>query len=181
MYVKNLEIIDPVPFEWGMEDGVIRWNNVIYRDADKYPEDRRSIKFPGYLFIYDDYLEERCFDEDLGYVPFINNKTGGVCIQERIHENNYIYFDKFGNKNIIAKTVLEQNYFELNNEDDIEIDSVWQHYNGQRYKVLLIAGQHSENLERYPITVVYQNIENKRIWTRPLNDWHRSMTKICGE
>ena len=54
----------------------------------------------------------------------------------------------------------------------------WEHYNGCKYNVLMLTNLHSEN-EKYPVTVVYQG-ENGRVWSRPLSDWHRSMTEISS-
>jgi hypothetical protein len=58
--------------------------------------------------------------------------------------------------------------------------SVWQHRNGNRYLVLAIANHASDRPERYPKTVVYQGA-NGNIWSRPLSDWHRSMTELTHE
>jgi hypothetical protein len=52
---------------------------------------------------------------------------------------------------------------------------IWQHKNGNRYKVLLIANEDSTRQDDYPTTVVYQNIANRTVWARKLTDWHRSM------
>ncbi len=51
--------------------------------------------------------------------------------------------------------------------------STWEHSNGNRYEVVLLANEHSVN-EKYVTTVVYRGVNN-RIWSRPLSDWHRSM------
>lgn len=59
--------------------------------------------------------------------------------------------------------------------DPVTPKSRWKHRNGNVYTVLFIANHASENEERYPKTVVYQG-ENGNIWSRPLSDWHRSMT-----
>lgn len=61
--------------------------------------------------------------------------------------------------------------------NNILINSLWVHTNGNKYTVICIANEYSENLIKYPITVVYRG-ENNRIWSRPLNDWHRSMTLL---
>ena len=53
--------------------------------------------------------------------------------------------------------------------------SEWRHTNGNLYHVLCIANEHTERPDQYPVTVVYQG-DNGRIWSRPLSDWHRSMT-----
>ena len=55
--------------------------------------------------------------------------------------------------------------------------SRWRHSNGNIYAVLLITNEHSENQDRYPTTVVYRDYGYK-VWSRPLSDWHRSMTKM---
>lgn len=55
--------------------------------------------------------------------------------------------------------------------------SRWRHSNGNIYAVILIANEHSENQDRYPTTVVYRGY-NGKTWSRPLSDWHRSMTKM---
>ena len=55
--------------------------------------------------------------------------------------------------------------------------SLWRHTNGVIYRVLHIANTTSQDLDKYPITVVYQGLYNEKIWTRPLSDWHRSFTK----
>lgn len=62
---------------------------------------------------------------------------------------------------------------------DVVKDSIWNHTNGNEYTVLLITNEYSENQDKYPTTVVYQG-KNKRIWSRPLLDWHRSMTLKIG-
>lgn len=54
--------------------------------------------------------------------------------------------------------------------------SRWTHSNGRTYAVLLITNEHSENQDRYPTTVVYRDYDG-RTWSKPLSDWHRSMTK----
>lgn len=55
--------------------------------------------------------------------------------------------------------------------------SLWQHRNGQIYSVFAIANKDSTN-PKYPVTVVYVNVHTRTIWTRPLSDWHRSMTLL---
>ena len=55
--------------------------------------------------------------------------------------------------------------------------SRWKHSNGNTYAVLLITNEHSENQDRYPTTVVYRDYDYKT-WSKPLSDWHRSMTKM---
>ena len=48
----------------------------------------------------------------------------------------------------------------------IHIGSIYEHYKGNRYKIIAIA-RHSESLEEL---VVYQGLyENSEIWVRPLS------------
>lgn len=61
------------------------------------------------------------------------------------------------------------------------ISSLWQHYNGVVYRVVLIANSDSGNCDKYPVTVVYQGVLNHKIWSRPLSDWYRSMTPHVPE
>ncbi len=63
--------------------------------------------------------------------------------------------------------------------DSLAKGSIWSHTNGNEYTVLLMANEYSENQDKYPTTVVYQG-KNKRIWSRPLSDWHRSMKLEIG-
>jgi len=54
---------------------------------------------------------------------------------------------------------------------------VWRHRNGILYEVLMLANEHSDDQAIYPTTVVYRTCSfSARVWSRPLNDWHRSMT-----
>ncbi len=57
------------------------------------------------------------------------------------------------------------------------LDSIWQHTNGQRYSVFAIANDRSIRAE-YPPTIMYRNVDNGRVYSRPLSDWHRSMTEV---
>lgn len=54
----------------------------------------------------------------------------------------------------------------------------YRHKNGNEYEVLLIANLGTERPEQYPVTVVYQHTKNGNVWSRPLSDWYRSMTKV---
>lgn len=62
-------------------------------------------------------------------------------------------------------------------ESKVEPGSRWRHYNGNEYTVLVLTNEYTEHPETYPITVIYQGA-NGRIWSRRLDDWHRSMTRI---
>jgi hypothetical protein len=66
-----------------------------------------------------------------------------------------------------------------NSSDDWpDIGESYEHRNGNVYKVMLITNLDSTRLEQYPITVVYINLNNGTIWSRPVNDWFRSFKKV---
>ncbi len=54
--------------------------------------------------------------------------------------------------------------------------SFWRHHSGRVYRVMFIANLPGN--DRYPETVVYEGVWNMMKWSRPLSDWHRSMTEI---
>jgi hypothetical protein len=55
------------------------------------------------------------------------------------------------------------------------IGTRWVHTNNHHaYTILLLTNEHSEN-DNYQIQVVYKG-DNGKIWSKPLSDWHRSMT-----
>ena len=61
---------------------------------------------------------------------------------------------------------------------DVLENSVWSHHSGRVYKVLFFTNGEGERAPKYPKTVVYENVDNGNRYSRPLDDWHRSMTLI---
>lgn len=55
--------------------------------------------------------------------------------------------------------------------------SLWRHTSGRIYRVLFLTNTESTRLDKYPVTVIYRG-ENNNVWSRPLYDWHRSMTEV---
>lgn len=60
-----------------------------------------------------------------------------------------------------------------------EVGSVWRHHKGPEYEVLMITNAESTRAE-YPPTVVYRGVVNGKLWSRRLDDWNRSMTKVSS-
>ncbi len=60
----------------------------------------------------------------------------------------------------------------------IDIGSVWLHTKGFRYKVLMLVNLQSENLIKFPPSVVYQREVDNTLWSRPIDNWFESMTLI---
>ncbi len=56
---------------------------------------------------------------------------------------------------------------------------LWLHRNGNEYVVLMVTNLPDE--EHYPKTVVYQNTQNKTLWSRRADDWHRSFKPKLGK
>lgn len=56
------------------------------------------------------------------------------------------------------------------------INTRWRHHSGRIYQVMCLANEDSTK-PQYPVTVVYFNVENGKIWSRPLDDWARSFTQ----
>jgi hypothetical protein len=53
-------------------------------------------------------------------------------------------------------------------------EDFWLHEkSGHLYKILMLTNEHATKSD-YPVQVVYQDIENNHIWSRPLTEWHRS-------
>ena len=55
--------------------------------------------------------------------------------------------------------------------------SLWEHSKGQTYRVVSLTNMTATDV-RYPKTVVYENTETGELWSRPLSEWHTSMTLI---
>lgn len=59
----------------------------------------------------------------------------------------------------------------------LEVGSKWRHKNGDEYIIRFFTNTTSTDVERYPPTVVYQD-NDEFLWSRPINDWHRSFVPI---
>lgn len=65
--------------------------------------------------------------------------------------------------------------------EEPEVGSTWQHRNGLRYVVTGFTNTKTSRQDKYPRTVVYRNVETGTPYSRPLHDWHRSMTLVPAE
>jgi hypothetical protein len=65
----------------------------------------------------------------------------------------------------------------LSDEEFPSTLSKWKHTNGIVYEVMFLTNIGTLYPDKYPITVVYRG-PNGKVWSRPLSDWHRSMTKL---
>lgn len=60
----------------------------------------------------------------------------------------------------------------------ISVGDKYTHTLGQVYKVICFTNIDTIRPKKYPESVVYQNVENDRIYSRPISDWFTSMTKV---
>lgn len=134
----------------------------------------------------------RCYrnvDPDMGYgfKPLIGQTSMEVLTVQNtcraLHVKGYLKYmrgcqDEDGMVAGSVYAVTDEGYRvikELFQYEDDMLLTVWEHKNGQKYAVVAMANTETGNQDRYPTTVVYQNIQNFKFYTRPLNDWYRSM------
>jgi hypothetical protein len=63
-------------------------------------------------------------------------------------------------------------------DHSVPIGSEWVHDNGIHYGVIGHTNVNTRYPEKHPITIIYENIDNGSIWSRPLSDWHQSMERV---
>lgn len=73
---------------------------------------------------------------------------------------------------------LWNNRYPYETGEEPEVNEVWKHYNGNLYEVLMLTNTSVEQTDKYPHTIVYKNINNGTVWSRRLDDWHRSFTFV---
>ena len=96
-------------------------------------------------------------------------------------EENFYRFnngvDEFGYEQ--SKVLVKSNY-KLDNMMSSLFGRKYRHTNGNIYAIIGFSNLRSEK-EKYKPTVIYTNVENGSVWSRPLEDWNRSMTLITDE
>jgi len=55
---------------------------------------------------------------------------------------------------------------------------LWKHHKGGYYLLDKVTNTAASDLERFPVTVVYQNLVTEEWWSRSKEDWDRLFTKI---
>lgn len=125
-----------------------------------------------------EWFPKRKFMEDINYTvgldsskdTNIGNLATNICLAGEVFSTG---------KGILEQQVEVEQITEKDVQEPIEVNSVWKHNNGNIYTVIEIANLDSEDLTKYPITVVYRG-KNGKIWSRPLIRWHGSFTKITN-
>lgn len=110
-YRQKPVVIDAEVFQWGMEDGVTRYNEYIPKDSHKYPEDMRSNLYPGYLCKYDDLLQNRGFNNS-DWKPHIYTIDETLIISE----GDYIITWVTGKRSPCNPDIFEDTYEKVEDE-----------------------------------------------------------------
>lgn len=58
---------------------------------------------------------------------------------------------------------------------EIQLNRWYKHKNGNLYRTLMFANEDSQNLEKYPVMIVYIGA-NGKTWARRVDKWHGSFT-----
>lgn len=58
-----------------------------------------------------------------------------------------------------------------NNEWVPEVGKKYQHHSGRVYEVTGFANQHTEYPDKFPVMILYRNIDNGTEWARALDEW----------
>ena len=112
-------------------------------------------------------------DGENSILCYVSDTSDSQAVESRITKNVIGYKDGW----FITDGILPWGYAVPVPVEKVTPLSRWTHSNGNIYAVVLIANEHSENQDKYPTTVVYRDY-NGKTWSRPLSDWHRSMTKM---
>jgi len=62
-----------------------------------------------------------------------------------------------------------------------EQGTLWDHTNGNQYVVEDFTNIQTTNQDQYPTTIVYKSVLTRRLYSRPLMDWDRSMKPAGGK
>lgn len=55
-----------------------------------------------------------------------------------------------------------------------ESGSKWEHHSGRVYRVIGVANASTQRPDEYPVTIIYENVDNSAVWCRPASEWARS-------
>ena len=124
-----------------------------------------------------DLARKMLVDGENSVLCYVSDSSDSQAIKGRITKNITAYKDGWF---ITEASIFPWGYAVPVEEvpaEEVTPLSRWTHSNGSTYTVILITNEHSENQDRYPTTVVYRDCDY-RVWSKPLSDWHRSMTKM---
>lgn len=58
-----------------------------------------------------------------------------------------------------------------------QLGQVWEHYSGNRFKIILIANEGAVDRDKYPMTAVFQD-DLGRVCALPLYEFYRRFTLV---
>lgn len=58
------------------------------------------------------------------------------------------------------------------------LGTFWRHHSGRVYVVVDFTNVEQDRQDEYPTTIVYQNVQDHKKYSRRLVDWSRSMTPL---
>lgn len=62
-----------------------------------------------------------------------------------------------------------------------EVHGQYQHHSGRRYQVMGFANENTQDEERFPVTVIYFNLDNGTVWSRPFNEFIEKFEPIADQ
>lgn len=60
-------------------------------------------------------------------------------------------------------------------------DEVYKHHSGRLYVVQGFANEETQYPDKFPVTVIYENIDNGTVWTRPLSEFLEKFKPIKSQ
>lgn len=133
----------------------------------------RHLRKPRIELTGSDLTRKMIADGETSVLCYVSDTSDSQAVKGRITKEVVGYKDSW----FITDGIFPWIYAVPVTVEEVTPLSRWRHSNGNTYAVILIANDHSENQDRYPTTVVYRGY-NGKTWSRPLSDWHRSMTKM---
>ena len=133
----------------------------------------RHLRKPRMELTGSDLTRKMIADGETSVLCYVSDTSDSQAVKGRITKEVVGYKDSW----FITDGILPWIYAVPVTVEEVTPLSRWRHSNGNIYAVVLIANEYSENQDRYPTTVVYRGY-NGKTWSRPLSDWHRSMTKM---
>lgn len=144
---------------------------VAFDDGDTYWVSHRHLRKPRLELTGSDLTRKMLADGENSVLCYIDDDSEEDAIKERVTGVVIGFQDGL----FRTKGIFPWRYAVP--VEEVTPLSRWKHSNGSTYTVILITNEHSENQDRYPTTVVYRDYDYIS-WSKPLSDWHRSMTKM---
>lgn len=70
---------------------------------------------------------------------------------------------------------------ELNKDWVPEVGVLYKHHSGRIYEVTGLGNLNTKDSSKFPVTVIYRNVDNGTLWTRDLADWRLKFQPLKSE